>query len=477
MMASAMYGREKYFEASFKALISEEGRAVYDAKNANGELTRELHEILNKGTTTDAGRRIFSALMCLQRHGIEIPGPIYNFAQCQMRLGGAVEEMNTLMNELKLSISRLALAPIEVPEISEDAQSVSGGVKDAIGALRRFLNREGAQSYSSLSRDLEAHFGTSKMGGRSDFDTMRLPTLLDELKTAFADRSTFDNFLLPFVERLCEAKTFNLRDVWNVEFYGEKGNMLREKLAAFKVARDGGDTALEASAAAELANAFVMAVRTYNMAMSMHIPDRAEEPDEGAFVYAIANVVNSNLQPALKSLGAKAVPIYFDMRAAKAKEQAAAERTGGSLQRVQAYVNAFAGGAVSAEAVRAIARISQDFQHPLEMPGMNGSAGSLKSNANRALFLTTLRFNLDHLENELRAEGLLTDETTSEMKTHFARIAMQFFADRVGGIADAVRKLSSSAYANLYDEAYAQEVNSPKLLVRDALVHFRFPVT
>jgi hypothetical protein len=209
--------------------------------------------------------------------------------------------------------------------------------------------------------------------------------------------------------------------------------------------------------------------------MSLNIPDRAEEPDEGAFVYAIANVVNSNLQPALKSLGAKAVSIYFDMRSAKAKEQSAAERTEGSLQRVQAYVNTFAGGAVSAETVSAIARISQDFQHPLEMPGMNGSAGSLKSNANRALFLTTLRFNLDHLENELHAEGFLTDETPAEMKTHFARIAMQFFADRVGGIADAVRKLPNTVYANLYDEAYAQEVNSPKLLVRDALVHLRFP--
>ena len=475
MMASAMYGRENFFENSFKALISEEGRAVYDAKNANGELTGELHEILNKGVTTDAGKRIFAALMCLQRHGIEIPGPIYNFAQCQMRLGGAVEEMSALMNELKLSISRLALAPIEVPEIPEGTQSVSVGVKDSIGALKRFLNREGAQSYTFLARELEAHFGTSRMGGRSDFDTTRLPALLAELQTAFADRATFDNCLLPFLERLCEAKTFNLHDVWNVEMYREKGDTLREKLAAFKAARDGGDAALEASAAEELANAFVMAVRTYNLAMSLNIPDRADDPDEGAFVYAIANVVNSNLRPALESLGAKAVSLYFDMRSAKAKEQAAAERIEGSLARVQAYVNAFAGGAVSVEAIKAIRRISENFQHPLEMPGMNGSAGSLKSNANRALFLTTLRFNLDHLENELRAEGLLTDETTAEMKTHFARIAMQFFADRVGGIADAVRRLSNSAYANLYDEAYAQEVNSPKLLVRDALVHFRFP--
>jgi hypothetical protein len=108
------------------------------------------------------------------------------------------------------------------------------------------------------------------------------------------------------------------------------------------------------------------------------------------------------------------------------------------------------------------------------MPGTDGRAGSLKGNANRALFLSTLRFNLDLLENELRLEGILTDETTSEMKTHFARIAMQFFADRVGGIGEAVQKLSNANYTGLYDEAYAQEINSSKLLVRDALVHLRF---
>jgi rhodanese-related sulfurtransferase len=312
------------------------------------------------------------------------------------------------------------------------------------------------------------------MGGKSNFDTTRLPALLDELQTAFSDRATFDNFLHPFVERLCEAKTYNLHDVWNAEIYSEKGDALREKLAAFKAARDSGDAALEASAAAELANAFVIAVRTYNQAMKMHIPDRAEEPDEGAFVYAIANVVNSNLWPALKSLGAKAVSIYFDMKSAKAKEQASAERMEGSLQRVQAYVNTFAGGAVDVATVRAIERISQNFQHPLNMPGTDGRAGSLKGNANRALFLSTLRFNLDLLENELRLEGILTDETTSEMKTHFARIAMQFFADRVGGIGEAVQKLSNANYTGLYDEAYAQEINSSKLLVRDALVHLRF---
>ena len=477
MMAAAMYGRENYFEDSFKALISEEGRAAYDRQNTQGELTRELHEILNKGTTTDAGRRIFAALMCLQRHGIEIPGPIYNFAQCQMRLGGAVEEMNALMNELRVAMDNLAITPMaDLPPIPEGAESVSAGVRDALTALTRFINRDGNRAYTDLAKELEPHFGAAMAGSNRTFDATRLPELIHELQTAFADRATFDASILPLVERLGDAKTCNLFSGRNIEIYTSHGDALRQKLADFLAAREGNDPANLETASKDLARAFVSAVRTYQQVMTMLAPDRAEEPEEGAFVYAIANVVNSNLQPALKSLGTMSVPIFFDMLSAKRTERATAERMEGSAAKVQAYLSANANGAVEAQTVATIARIAQDFQHPLDMPGCNGKARALNSHSQRALFLSTLKFNLNALEEALRAEGVLTEATPAEMKTHFVRIAMQFFADRVGGIADAVHGMSNTNYAKLYDEAYAQEVNSPGLLVRDALVHFRFPI-
>ena len=311
---------------------------------------------------------------------------------------------------------------------------------------------------------------------KNTFDTERLPVLVEELKVAFADRATFDASILPLVERLTEAKTGNISNGRNIEIYTNTGDDLRAKLTAFLAARDGNDPTRMETASKEMALAFVKAVRTYQHAMSMFGPNRAEEPEDGAFVYAIANVVNSNLQPALKSLGTMSVPIFFDMLSAKSKEREVAERVEGSAARVQAYVNACAGGTVDVQVVKAIARVAQDFQHPLELPGLDGKAGSLKGSSNRALFLTTLKFNLNLLEDELRAEGIITDATTAEMKTHIVRIAMQFFADRVGGIADAVHRLSNANYARLYDEAYAQEVNGSGLLVRDALIHFRFPV-
>jgi hypothetical protein len=80
------------------------------------------------------------------------------------------------------------------------------------------------------------------------------------------------------------------------------------------------------------------------------------------------------------------------------------------------------------------------------------------------------------LETELREEGLLTDATSAEMKKHYVNIAMQYFADRIGGIGEAVPKLSGTTYAQLFADAEKLAANGSGLLVRDALVHLRFPI-
>jgi predicted unusual protein kinase regulating ubiquinone biosynthesis (AarF/ABC1/UbiB family) len=241
MMSAAMFGREAYFEESFKALISEEGRAVYDARNANGEITKALHEILNKGVTTDTGRRIFAALMHLQRHGIEIPGPIYNFAQCQMRLGGAVDEMSSLLNEIRYSVEQIRLAPIDVPQIPQDAPSVAEGVRAAFNVLIGVVNSEGG-GYDALAANLKPHFGITGVSYNDTFEKDRRPQFIAELKTAFRDRETFDRCLKPVLEYLCGAKNCSVSgDAHHIETDATSGVALREKLAEFISVRDGGD--------------------------------------------------------------------------------------------------------------------------------------------------------------------------------------------------------------------------------------------
>jgi hypothetical protein len=338
------------------------------------------------------------------------------------------------------------------------------------------VNSEGG-GYDALAANLKPHFGITGVSYNDTFEKDRRPQFIAELKTAFRDRETFDRCLKPVLEYLCGAKNCSVSgDAHHIETDATSGVALREKLAEFISVRDGGDEGVIEEASGNLAEAFMAAVKACQYSLGANMPRYAGNVDDNAFVGSIANVVSSNVKQAFDSLGyIKSASIYFDMKAVEAKEKSAAKRMEGTAARIDTYVRTCADGAVDAEAVKTIRRISEEFQHPLNMPGTDGKAGSLKGNSAKALFLSTLRFNLDHLESRLRAEGLLTDDTTAEMKTHFARIAMQCFADRVGGIADAVRRLSNSAYANLYDEAYSQEVNSSKLLVRDALVHFRFP--
>jgi hypothetical protein len=52
---------------------------------------------------------------------------------------------------------------------------------------------------------------------------------------------------------------------------------------------------------------------------------------------------------------------------------------------------------------------------------------------------------------------------------------MQYFADRIGGIGEAVPKLSATTYSQLFEDA-SKVANDSGLLVCDALVHLRFPI-
>ena len=139
-----------------------------------------------------------------------------------------------------------------------------------MGALKAFWDRDGGKSYTSLARDLEAHFGPPMMlSGKNGFDATRLPALIEELQAAFNDRGIFDACIQPIVERLCEAKTCNIFGGSNIEVFTQHGDTLRQKLSDFIAARSGGDEVVKLNASKELADAFVKAVRTYQQVMAM----------------------------------------------------------------------------------------------------------------------------------------------------------------------------------------------------------------
>jgi predicted unusual protein kinase regulating ubiquinone biosynthesis (AarF/ABC1/UbiB family) len=478
MMAAAMYGRENYFEESLKALISDEGRAKYDSQNTQGELSKILHEILNKGTTFNAGQRIIAALTTLQQYGIELPGPVYNFAQCQLRLGTAVDEMTKLMKELDAAKEKLGLAPLE-----NGAAILNAGrtlVKDqkvfeGLALLQNIFDskhKDSAVSFEGCAEGLVGIFGTSHS---DSFNKKELPELLVRLQNVFNDREAFDTCFVPVIERLTEAKTWWHDPIRGVESSLSTGDTLREKLNAFLAAREGEDLDLQETAVKELAKAYVDAMRALTSSALKDLPRREAEPEEGAFVGAVANVVNANLRAAMQQLGKKRmISTAFDMYAANSATTAASERMAEGWRRVEFYLKHFTNSTISLSTAELLKNISEDFQHPLKMPGLNGKANSLNTGEKRATFLSTLQFNLTKLEEELRAAGRLKDTTPEEVKKHLVCIAMEFFADRIGGIADAVHRLSDTAYQTLYREA--SENDNGNLKVCDILAYFRHPI-
>ena len=482
MMAAAMYGRENYFEESLKALISAEGRAEYNRQNADGKLTKDLHEILNKGTSHNAGERIFAVLTRLQRAGIELPAAIYNFAQCQMRLGGAIAEMKKLLDELKEARGRLEIEPFgDLPQFDNlsvqelDRLQVSENVHMGLFVFKNLINRSEGNSYRELAQFMDERFGRSN---DAEFNATRLPQLVKDFQTAINNPEAFDTYLQPFMDRLLEVNMVFFVERSGIplaELNSDRGTELREKLNAFLEARKAENAELIETTSMDLAKKMIEVFRTFAEMARASLPASAEAPEDADFVYAVASVVSGNLRAAMSRLGNMSATTGLDMRRDAAARDARDKRIEDGAKKVRIYLNTYANDQLSAETLQKIERIARSFQHPADMPGLNGKTDLFKTGVQRATFLSTLEFNLNLLETELRAEGLLTDATSAEMKKHYVNIAMQYFADRIGGIGDAVPKLSDTTYAQLFEDA-SKAANDSGLLVRDALVHLRFPI-
>jgi hypothetical protein len=247
-------------------------------------------------------------------------------------------------------------------------------------------------------------------------------------------------------------------------------------LEAFLAARDGESVELRERTSMELAKKMIEVFRTFAEMARASLPDSAEAPEDADFVYAVASVVSGNLRAAMSRLGNMSATTGLDMHRDAAARDAREKRIEDGAKKVRIYLNTYANDQLSAETSQKIERIARSFQHPSDMPGLNGKTDLFKTEVQRATFLSTLEFNLNLLETELRAEGLLTDATTAEMKKHYVNIAMQYFADRIGGIGEAVPKLSDTIYSQLFRSAEEMAANGSGLLVRDALVHLRFPI-
>lgn len=99
MVASAAARDSQLFLQGYRELLSDAGKRLF--KQKEGEVRAVVDDVLRCGTVEDTAKRIAVILSELQKLGLELPAPIFNFSQCQMRLQGAMEEMSGLLGEIR----------------------------------------------------------------------------------------------------------------------------------------------------------------------------------------------------------------------------------------------------------------------------------------------------------------------------------------------------------------------------------------
>lgn len=107
MLCTASIGDAKKFRHHFHMLMSQGSEEAYQKHRKEfGEI---LEDVLNREDMTHAGERIAVALLKAQELGLELPGAVFNFSQCQLRLQNTISDMNEMINKVTNSMSLLLI--------------------------------------------------------------------------------------------------------------------------------------------------------------------------------------------------------------------------------------------------------------------------------------------------------------------------------------------------------------------------------
>lgn len=105
MTLAAAAGDSKGFLDGFGALLGDDSRTLFDEKK--NELQEIFTEVMHLGTFTNSAERIGAALVRAQELGFELPGAIYGFQQCQMRLQNTINDFKKEVEEVQLIVRGL----------------------------------------------------------------------------------------------------------------------------------------------------------------------------------------------------------------------------------------------------------------------------------------------------------------------------------------------------------------------------------
>ncbi len=184
LLLAAAAGSGEGFMEGFKGLLSERSRELLATKGE--ELLNVFKEVMHLGDARSAAMRIGAALVRAQKLGFELPGAIYGFQQCQMRLQNTIDEFNKEISELQDAMTKLRAADGEskFDVAKKYAKESDAGVRRATMLT---LMPTKSEDFRALLKDSSAQ-------GRNAFDSLfdrSYQGLSDMVSLSFEEWKTF----------------------------------------------------------------------------------------------------------------------------------------------------------------------------------------------------------------------------------------------------------------------------------------------
>lgn len=427
MISAALVGWNDMFESSFKALLSDEGRRAYDRANSDGVVSRDLAEVIHKGSRNDVGMRIAAALMLLQKHGIEVPGAIYNFNQCQMRLGGTVDSMNTLLSRIYSEMSKLTVREMgyDTPEDGDyESAPLFAAVSSLIPAINHFLKFPFDTELLPDSNDWLVQNWTRFDETDRDAES---PFALFVRELELPEHCT--THIYPFIEHL-----LNVRSLSPDDDIGAPGSVLTMEYRTYRTKEF--HTRAERERLAQKVLEVIKELFNVIYILQGHTLNGRPE----SFLLAVGDGISDSLYTVRTTLGnVTSVKMMREQTAEETRLSQTRTRMEESAGRVAAYINSHPGVALNVNDIAAIREAALRLSVPFDLPGLDGSRDWLKDGESRRRMYEMLTVNVRRLLKDLEARGVLDENSTHETRKHAVRIAMQYLVDKTGGLTDAFR--------------------------------------
>ena len=452
MISAALVGWNDMFETSFKALLSPEGLADYNAANKDGKLSRDIAEVIKKGVRLDVGARIAAALMVMQRHGIEVPSSVYNFNQCQLRLGDTVDTMNSLMYDIADKMRHLSMFAIDAALVPE-CQNLA--LMNALLMNTRSFQEISRPGFSlsqqiSLLEMLKEALADYKAGGR--YVEGGIARIMADIENENVMRKMF----IPLAHQLSQLRRLstNTPEPRVLERAGGGFNLHKAYEAFMK-----NDTEQTRKM---LAMSFIDAIEDIVISMeSFCAPRKLIGPE--TFLDAVGDSVSDSVYTVRTTLGnVTAMNIVREQDADDKRIKDAKVRLKAADSTVVRYAADNADADLSAADLKKIRSAAKNIFLPFDMPGIDGE-GVWKGNADsRGKVLETMKVVVRRLVDELKRTGVLAEDSPLVRQRIAVHVAMEFLAARMGAFSDAYKGWSNVERMNLLVELQSVEVDAAK---------------